>query len=274
MTPEAPKASTHYFVDESGDGVLFGTQGRSLLTQDAVPKHFILGLLEVAQPETLAPEMEALRKDLLSDPYFKNVPSMQANGGKTAKMFHAKDDVPEVRREVFRLLQRQEIKFFAVVRDMHSVLTYELERRRRDESYRYRPDGLYDSTVSRLFKDRLHSYDQCHIYFSKRGQTDRTQAFEKALAIARQRFELKWNRDVKTQIHINISGSAKVPCLQAVDYLLWALQRYYRAGESRFMEMMWDKVGLVHAVDELDQAPYGNFYTKKKPLPAMTGAAS
>jgi Protein of unknown function (DUF3800) len=274
MTPEAPETSAHYFVDESGDGVLFGTQGRSLLTQDAVPKHFILGLLEVAQPETLALEMEALRKDLLSDPYFKNVPSMQANGGKTATMFHAKDDVPEVRREVFRLLQRHEIKFFAVVRDMRSVLAYELERRRRDESYRYRPDGLYDSTVSRLFKDRLHSYDQCHICFSKRGQTDRTQAFEKALAIARQRFELKWNREIKTQIQINISSSAKDPCLQAVDYLLWALQRYYRAGESRFMDLMWEKVGLVHAVDELDKAPYGNFYTKKKPLPTITGAAS
>ena len=273
MTPEAPKTSTHYFVDESGDGVLFGTQGRSLLTQDAVPKHFILGLLEVAQPETLALQMEALRKDLLSDLYFKNVLSIQANGGKTAKMFHAKDDVPEMRREVFRLLQKHPIKFFAVVRDMRSVLTYELERRRRDESYRYKPDGLYDSTVSRLFKDRLHSYDQCHICFSKRGQTDRTQAFEKALAIARQRFELKWNRDIKTQIQISISSSATDPCLQAVDYLLWALQRYYRVGESRFMDLMWEKVGMVHAVDEIDQAPYGNFYTKKKPLPAITGAA-
>ena len=189
-------------------------------------------------------------------------------------MFHAKDDVPEVRREVFRLLQKQQIKFFAVVRDMGSVLTYELERRRLDEGYRYKPDGLYDSTVSRLFKDRLHSYDQCHICFSKPGQTDRTQAFEKALEIARQRFELKWNCNVKTQIYINIRSSAKDPCLQAVDYLLWALQRYYRARESRFMDLMWERVGLVHAVDELDKAPYGNFYTKKKPLPPITGAAS
>lgn len=274
LAQSEPIKAAHYYVDESGDGVLFGTQGRSLLSQDAVPKHFILGLLEVAQPETLAAEMQALRQELLSDPYFKNVPSMQSDGGKTANLFHAKDDVPEVRREVFRLLQKQQIKFFAVVRDMRSVLTYELERRRRDESHRYKPDGLYDSTVSRLFKDRLHSYNQCHICFSKRGQTDRTLAFEKALAIVRQRFEIKWNRDIKTQIHINISSSAKDPCLQAVDYLLWALQRYYRAGESRFMDLMWEKVGLVHAVDELDQASYGNFYTKKKPLPVLTGAAS
>jgi len=266
--------TANYFVDESGDGVLFGAQGRSLLTQDAVPKHFILGLLEVAQPDALAAEMEVLRQSLLKDPYFRNVPSMQAGAGKTAKMFHAKDDLPEVRREVFQLLQRHSVKFFAVVRDMRAVLTYELERRRRDDNYRYRPDGLYDSTVSRLFKDRLHSYEQCHICFAKRGQSDRTQAFENALSVARQRFELKWEREVTTQVNVLVKASAKEPCLQVADYFLWALQRYYRSGEDRFIETMWEKVGIVHAVDELDQAPYGNYYTKKKPLPAITGAAS
>ncbi len=266
--------TANYFVDESGDGVLFGAQGRNLLTQEAVPKHFILGRLEVAQPEVLATELEALRQQLLLDPYFKNVPSMQVHAGKTAKMFHAKDDVPEVRREVFRLLQRHPIKFYAVVRDMRAVLTYELERRRRDDGYRYRPDGLYDSTVSRLFKERLHSYDHCNILFAKRGQSDRTQAFEQALSVARQRFELKWNRAVTTQVQVEVKSSAKEPCLQAADYVLWALQRHYRSGESRFIELMWERVGIVHAVDELAQAPYGNYYTKKKPLPAITGAAS
>ncbi len=265
--------TANYFVDESGDGVLFGAQGRNLLTQE-VPKHFILGRLEVAQPEVLATELEALRQQLLLDPYFKNVPSMQVHAGKTAKMFHAKDDVPEVRREVFRLLQRHPIKFYAVVRDMRAVLTYELERRRRDDGYRYRPDGLYDSTVSRLFKERLHSYDHCNILFAKRGQSDRTQAFEQALSVARQRFELKWNRAVTTQVQVEVKSSAKEPCLQAADYVLWALQRHYRSGESRFIELMWERVGIVHAVDELAQAPYGNYYTKKKPLPAITGAAS
>lgn len=265
--------TAHYFVDESGDGVLFGAQGRSLLTHDAVPKHFILGMLEVAQPEPLAVELDALRHELLKDTYFKNVPSMQVHAGKTAKMFHAKDDVPEVRREVFRLLQRHPIKFYAVVRDMRAVLTYELERRRRDENHRYRPDGLYDSTVSRLFKERLHSYDQCNILFAKRGQSDRTQAFEQALHVSRQRFELKWNRAVSSHVHVEVKNSDKEPCLQAADYLLWALQRYYRSGDKRPIEYMWGKVGLVHAVDELDQAPYGNYYTKKKPLPSIEGAA-
>jgi hypothetical protein len=40
----------------------------------------------------------------LADPYFKGVPSMQADAKKTALFFHAKDDLPEVRREVFRVL--------------------------------------------------------------------------------------------------------------------------------------------------------------------------
>ena len=130
------------------------------------------------------------------------------------------------------------------------------------------------ATVSRLFKDRLHSYEQCHICFAKRGQSERTQAFENALSVARQRFALKWAREVTTQVHVQVKASANEPCLQAADYFLWALQRHYRSGESRFIEAMWEKVGIVHAVDELDQAPYGNYYTKKKPLPAITGAAS
>ena len=47
MKPEAPKRSTHYFVDESGDGVLFGTQGRLLLGQPEGRSHFMLGALQV-----------------------------------------------------------------------------------------------------------------------------------------------------------------------------------------------------------------------------------
>jgi Protein of unknown function (DUF3800) len=266
--------TANYFVDASGDGVLFDARGRVLLSTDAVSKHFILGLLEVQEPITLAAELDDLRRSLLKDPYFKNVESMRPERQKTALMLHAKDDLPEVRREVFKLLTRHSIKFYAVVRDMRAVLSYELERRRRNESHRYRPDGLYDSTVSRLFKERLHSFDHCHICFAKRGKSDRTEAFEQALARARQRFETQWNREIKTQVLLEAKPSAQEPCLQAVDYMLWALQRHFNAGESRFIETMWDKVGLVHAVDELGQAPYGNYYSKKKPLPANTGAAS
>lgn len=266
--------TANYFLDESGDGVLFDSQGRNLLAKNTVPKHFILGMLQVEQPQALAAELTELREGFLKDPYFKNVESMRPERQKTALMLHAKDDLPEVRREVFKLLLRHPIKFYAVVRDMRAVLSYEVERRRRSENHRYRPDGLYDSTVSRLFKERLHTFDHCHICFAKRGKSDRTEMFEQSLTLAKERFETQWSREVKTNVQVIAKASAQEPCLQAADYMLWALQRHFNAGESRFIETMWDKVGLVHAVDELGQAPYGNYYSKKKPLPANTGAAS
>lgn len=266
--------STHYFVDESGDGVLFGSQGRVLLGQPEGRSHFMLGLLQVAQPKKLAQELETLRQDLLKDPYFKNVASMQPERNKTALMFHAKDDVPEVRREVFKVLAQHDVKFYAVVRDMRYVLAYVQERNGRDANYRYRPDELYDQTVARLFKDRLHSYEACCISYGVRGTADRTRAFENALGLARTRFEQKWGKTVTTQIELLPSSPRKEPCLQAADYMLWALHRYYSREESRFIEMLWDKVGLIHAVDDKANAAYGTYYTKKKPLPELTGAAS
>ena len=268
-----PPATTHYFVDESGDGVLFGSQGKVLLGQPEGRSHFMLGALQVPEPLKLATALEALRQDLLKDPYFKSVPSMQPDRCKTALMFHAKDDVPEVRREVFKVLAQADLKFYAVVRDMRYVLAYVQERNARDSHYRYRPDELYDQTVARLFKDRLHSYQSCQISYGVRGTADRTRAFQNALNTARTRFEEKWNKSVTTQIELKPSSPRKEPCLQAVDYVLWALHRYYSQGESRFIEMLWDKVGLVHAVDEKDQAAYGTYYNKKKPLPDLTGAA-
>lgn len=266
--------STHYFVDESGDGVLFGSQGRVLLGQPEGRSHFMLGLLQVAQPQKLAQELETLRQDLLKDPYFKNVASMRPERNKTALMFHAKDDVPEVRREVFKVLAQHDVKFYAVVRDMRYVLAYVQERNGRDASYRYRPDELYDQTVARLFKDRLHSYEACCISYGVRGTADRTRAFENALGLARTRFEQKWGKTVTTQIELLPSSPRKEPCLQAADYMLWALHRYYSREESRFIDMLWDKVGLIHAVDDKASAAYGTYYTKKKPLPELTGAAS
>jgi Protein of unknown function (DUF3800) len=262
----------HYFVDESGDGVLFGKQGKLLLGEAGVCNQFMLGMLQVANPVLLASELEALRADLLRDPYFKNVASMQPARQKTALMFHAKDDVPEVRREVFRLLARHDIKFYAMVRDMHYVLANVLERNQRDAAYRYRPDELYDRAVERLFQNRLHMYESCHICYGVRGTADRMRAFQGALDISRSRFESKWNKTVTTQIVLEPSSPRKEPCLQAVDYVLWALQRYFNQAESRFIELLWDKVGLVVAADDKTAAGYGMYYTKKNPLPALTGA--
>ncbi len=94
----------HYFVDEAGDLALFGRRGRILVGTEGCSKCFMLGVAHLPDPPAVETQLKALRESLLSDPYFKDVPSMQPGKGKTALYFHAKDDLPEVRREVFRLL--------------------------------------------------------------------------------------------------------------------------------------------------------------------------
>lgn len=46
---------------------------------------------------------------------------MEPERGKTARFFHAKDDVPEVRVEVFRLLLAHELRFSAIVKDKREL---------------------------------------------------------------------------------------------------------------------------------------------------------
>ncbi len=84
--------------------------------------YFMVGKLEVVDSAFLAADLKQLWHDLLADPYFRKVPSMQEATGKTAIFFHAKDDLPEIRREVFRLLMRHDLRFHAVLRDKRAAL--------------------------------------------------------------------------------------------------------------------------------------------------------
>ena len=120
--PGPLSAALDYFVDEAGDLTLFGARGRVLVGNPGCSHYFMLGALQVADVPALSAGLSELRQRLLADPYFKGVLSMQPERRKTALAFHAKDDPPEVRREVFQLVSRQPVRFFAVVRDKQAVL--------------------------------------------------------------------------------------------------------------------------------------------------------
>ena len=264
--PGPSSAALDYFVDEAGAPTLFGARGRGLVGRPGCSRYFMLGVLEVADMPALSATLSDLRHRLLTDPYFKGVPSMQPARRKTALAFHAKDDLPEVRREAFQLLSRQPVRFFAVVRDKQAVLRYVQERNAFDDAYRLRPNELYDSLVSRLFKDRLHLSSEVRVCFARRGSSDRSQALSTALDKSRIRFAARWHRPVTGAVTARESSPVHDVALQATDYFLWALQRRYEQQEPRFLELLWPQVALVHAVDETQRAPYGEYYTKKKPL--------
>ena len=259
----------HYFVDEAGDSALFNRRGKVIVGTPGCSRFFILGLLEVPDPIRMKADLEKLRSTLLADVYFKDVPSMQREARKTAVAFHAKDDLPEVRREVLTLLKNSPgLRFFAVVTDKMRVLEYVRQRNMRDSSYRYHPNEVYDYLVRRLFRDRLHKADVYNIYFAKRGKADRTKSLVKAVERARERFYEKWGIVSNAAVRISVGTPEQYAGLQAVDYFLWALQRLYERGEDRYLVYLWDAVKLIHDIDDTRRHKYGEYYNKNNPLTA------
>jgi len=261
-----PAKRRYYFVDEAGDMTIFGQRGKVLIGEQGCSRYFILGVLEVPNPAILQDELGTLRQSLLSDPYFKKVPSMQLAARKTALMFHAKDDVPEVRREVFALLQKYELRFLAVVRDKKKVMEYVRRRNILDLSYHYTPNELYDYMVRVLFKNLLHQDERYEIFFSKRWKQDRTEALQTALKTAQERFAQQRGIVLSSDIAVIPKNSHESGGLQAVDYFLWSLQRFYERKEDRYLDLLWKSFRLVHDLDDIRQTPYGVYYTQKKPL--------
>ena len=260
------KSICRYFVDEAGDAVLFNRKGTPIIGTPGCSRYFILGMLDIKNPEALAKDLNTLRKKLLSDPYFSGVPSMQSSAKKTALIFHAKDDLPEVRRDVFSILMKQELHFFCVVRDKQKVLEYVRQRNQSDHSYRYNPNELYDYLIRSLFKDRLHKDDEYQICFAKRGKADRTEALSSALESARIKFAEKWGIYSRAPIVVKPCFPVNTAGLQAVDYFVWALQRFYEKSEDRFLNLLWPAFRLVRDLDDNRCNKYGEYYTQKKPL--------
>ncbi len=220
----------------------------------------------MADPGRLDADLKSLRLELLADPYFSKVPSMQPEQRKTAVTLHAKDDCAEVRREVYRLLLEREMRFFAVVRDKRTIVTKVQEHNLKHPTYRYHPNQLYDRCVSRLFRDRLHKEDAYTVRFSKRGNRSRTEALGRAIEHARDNLRAKWGIAATAPIEIIPAKPEQSGGLQAVDYFLWALQRLYERGDDRYWEYVVSKVSLVHDVDDTRENPYGMYYTKRNPL--------
>lgn len=256
-----------YFVDESGDPTIFGSKHRIMLGQKGVSTYFILGLLSVKEVTSLEKELIELRTQLINDPYFKNVPSMQPSYKKTALAFHAKDDVPEVRREVFKLLsQHHDLRFFAVIKDKRVVLDTVLNRNQSDPEYKYTPNDLYDLCVRRLFRDRLHKDNHYQIIFAQRLQSDRTRAMVAQITLARARFLQKFGLEKEVEINVSTSVPEKCIALQGVDYFLWALQRFYIYRESRYLDFLAPSIRLIMDADDTRENPYGMYYSKKNPI--------
>lgn len=191
---------------------------------------------------------------------------MQPENRKTAVAFHAKDDLPEIRREVFKLLLKKNLRFYAVVRSKSDLASYVQQQNKRDTSYRYRENEQYDLLVTELFRKLHNMADEVNVCFAERGNKSRNAALRIALKHAGQAFKRSFGFAHPATSNIISSTPANTVGLQAVDYYLWALQRFYERREDRFLELIWPQVGEIHDLDRLAGGKRGVFYTKRKPL--------
>lgn len=259
---------TEYCVDEAGDSVLWGRHGKVLIGTEGCSKYFILGMIQVNDAETLHWEAMELRQQILADPYFSGVPSLDPARGRTALAFHAKDDPAEVRRDFFKLLLQHEVTFHAVVRDKREVARIVSDFRALHPDYVYNQNQLYDDLARRLFHDKLHVEDSYSIVFAGRGNSDRTKALQ--LALERARDKHCSTKGIMSTVPITVLAAYPKDRieLQAADYYLWAVQRAYERGEDRYLQLVWPQVHCVWDCDDTREDKAGVRYTKEKPLDA------
>lgn len=263
--PSVNPAIRHFFVDEAGDTTLFDREGRLLVGTEGVSRTFMVGICELSDPAAADARLAALRDALLKDPYFRGVPSMSPTGRKTALSFHAKDDLPEVRREVFTLISQLQPKVFAAFR---RKAEYAESARRRFQltGEKVGPNLLYDELVERSCTNLLHKADEVRFVFARRGKALRNVALSDALGRARDRFNAKWGTAHQQPVIVTSGVPSDFGGLQVADYLLWALQRLIERGEDRYYASVASHFRLIMDLDDRRKRPYGEWYSRSNPL--------
>lgn len=271
-------ATCHLFVDEAGTPDIFDAKGRINIGKPGCSRFFFLGMLEVDDPKRLRDDLKALREYLITDPYFASAESFKPERRKTALLLHAKDDLPEVRVKVFDLLRSfgSSIRFCAVVCDKEVIRVREEKKREASPGYRYNPDHLYDELARSLFGKFEHKACLYHLWIAKRGNKDRNAALRIALEHAEADFtqSFGFSRGGADAWQTVVTNPRETICLQAADYFLWTLQRFYEprihpetgevTHEARYLNAIWPQVSQVH---DIHFGPsHGTFFTQANPL--------
>ena len=282
ITPGSEEADSldvcQLYVDEAGTPDIFDAKGRINIGEGGCSHFFMLGMLEVREPERLANALTQLREDMVRDPYFSSLPSFEPTRKKTAVMFHAKNDVVDVRVKVFDVLRSfgSSLKFRAVVCDKQTIRVREESKRQENPTYRYKPDSLYDELATGLYSRFTLMADQYLLYVAKRGAKDRNAALLAALEQAEESFKenFGFSRGGKDAWKETITNPERTICLQAADYFMWALQRFYEPRlheitkevihEDRYLNAMWPQISQVH---DMSFGPtQGTFFTQTNRL--------
>ena len=261
------KKIRNYYVDESGCLTLFDKKGKIIVGKNGVSKIFMIGLVYFDNPVEVENKLQEFRNNLLVDEKYKNIPSMQPSAGKTALYFHAKNDHPEIRKQVFQLLAHLNSKVLVVIRRK-----YELAKTAQALAYvtnnqsKIQNNDIYDDLVTRLFKNMLHKAEENKIIFARLGKSERRQALANAIRKAKSNFERQWQKGHDVPTTIEVAPSSQEIGLQVIDYYLWALQRLYEKNEDSFFTPLVNNYSMIMDLDDTRNNDYGEWYSRRNPL--------
>ena len=248
------QSKTHYFfVDESGDTTFYDRYGTLIVGNPGCSKLLILGFILTTDPHSIRQKIVLLQKEIAKDKYLQKIPSLE----KSLRAFHAKDDCPEVREKMFRLIETLDFKAeFVVARKIDGLFC---------KKHHSNPGILYDDLIVHLFKNKLHLATENIIYFAKRGDKDKQAPLAHIIQKTVAGFEKKHSHK-NVAIHKIYSQLPKTePCLQVIDYVTWAVQRAFIKKESRYMDFLQNKIRFICDIYDFEKYP-DNFSSKDNPF--------
>lgn len=262
MAARSPKTQDyHRFTDEAGDMTFF-LKGKvpAKFGENGISKTFILGMAHVKQP--LDTTREAIRefcKEIERDPYFNEIPSVKKriNGG--GFYLHAKDDPPELRYKFIKFLV-DNVPFSVQMVVGRKSLTRFVNKHNSQER------EFYADLLSHLLKDKA-TYEKLVINIAERGSSTGNNNLENALLQAHERHQKRKGTDYTADIKFNVQKYSSEPVLAVTDYALWAVQRVFEKGETRFYDVLKDRLPTI--IDLYDISKYKNwqnYYGPRRPL--------
>lgn len=261
ITDKEPTFKYHRFLDEAGDTTFYGKGRVPIVGSDGVSACFILGMLKVNEPLSgVRQKVIGLQDAISADPWFAGIPSIEKKKAKSGYFLHAKDDVPEVRKMAFELLNSVDCSFEAVVaRKLYHV--YQGKHNGKESEF-------YADLLSHLLKNKLNKYDKLVLNIAHRSRCTTHVNLQNGLNKSLERSSRKFpEMQNGCKVIFNVQNPTTEPLLNVVDYFCWSIQRVFERGETRYYDFVADRVSLVLDLYDFENYKQGkNYYGRKNKL--------
>lgn len=253
----------HRFLDESGDMTFFDKNGINIVGSNGVSNTFMIGMVHIKSDlDKVRLELKDMADKVIEDQYFAGIPSIQKRIDNGGFFFHAKDDIPEIRKIMFDYL-RSDLKFsleVIVARKVERIFT---KQHMNNEAM------FYADILGHLLKSKLGQPGKIVLNVAERDKTTSNTNLQRALESAEERYRNNPRKTTPLQktVVFNVQKPTGEPLLGIADYALWAVQRVFSKGEMRYYNVLKDKIpSVVDIYDTANYENYQNYYGRGNPL--------